>query len=422
MLIIWFDHFEALAQGDVNDREWRWCRTASGAAGATAGGIDHGVVDEGCGTLRSIADALASKPDEVTLLLAVRACLHLRLTAPPMTSRNLALALPYLAEEHLAGAVDDTHIAPGVRDGDQLTAFAVSKTLLRGLLDALARYDIVPVAVYSDASLIEAPVNGDEQACFLIDGHRVLMRGAHISLEADSDDLAAFLPSLLTQASEQNERDAPVRVLCAPDASLDAGMLETLVSLGINAKPLALAESPLARLVSGGFSSSTNLLVGEFQPSIKSTGKRGWRVPIALAALLLGFVLITDAVLAIAAQNRAAGLQAQAIERLDGAMNADEIVRMVNREQGGSGQETSYFIDLAVALSTVTAAGSANVRSLSYQQGSRALDVEMLVADYDQLDGISGEVQSVFVEAEMLGATQTDDGVRARFRLVGLQP
>lgn len=407
MLVIWFDELDAVRRAGVDVREWRWCRTAADGANPS---------EEGRATLQSIAEMLTVEPDDVTLLLAARECLHVTLTAPPMSARNLELALPYIAEEHLASAVDDTHIAPGERDGDQLAAFAVSKMLLGQLLDALARYNIAPVAAYSDASMIEPPTAGDECASLMVDGGRVLMRSAHTSLEADLANLSVLLPVLLACANDQEDPKMSVRVLCEPDSAIH----EELSSLEVRAIPDAVTENPFRILVSRGFSSATNLLVGEFQPSRRSTHKRQWRVPLALAASLLALMLVTDIGLGMVAQSRVAAMQTQAIEKLGGAMDADAIVRLVNREQGGRGQETTYFIDVASALSTVAAAHDASVQSLSYQQGSRALDVEILVADYDQLDRVSSEARTAFGEAEILGATQTDDGVRARFRLTRL--
>ncbi len=412
MLIIWFDDLQAFARTDVDAREWRWCRTAAHPAGFAGG-----VRDEGCATLQSIAEALAAEPDGVTLLLAARDCLHLTLTAPPMSAHNLELALPYLAEEHLAGAIDDTHIAPGERHGDQLAIFAVSKALLRQLLDALRQHGLTPVAAYSDASLIEPATTGDECACLMVDGTRILMRGARTSLEIDCANLPVFLPLFLQCASDQNEHNVSVQVLCEPDSEI----LEKLDSLQVNATPGRFVENPLTTLVSRGFSSATNLLVGEFQASKQSTGRRQWRTPLTLAAAFFALVLVADIGLGMVAQNRMTELQERAIEKLGGTMDADAIIRMVNREQGRGGQESTYFMDLVVALSIVTTNGATSVKSLSYQRGSRALDVEILVADYDQLDGISNDARAAFEEAEMLGATQTDDGVRARFRLGRVQ-
>ncbi len=411
MLIIWFDELGTLMRADLNAREWRWHRIVANGTS---------LAEEGRAALQSIAQMLTSKPDDVTLLLPARECLHLTLTAPSMSARNLDLALPYLAEEHLAEPVDVTHIAPGERQGDQIAAFAVSKTLLRELLDLLAQHDIAPVAAYSDASLIDTQVDGRERGCLMLDGARMLMRGAHTSLEADCADSPVFLPALLARSSEHDEGDATMQVLCAPDCDVAPEIIEVLHSLGVKTATVALTRSPLSTLVSSGFASATNLLVGEFQASSQSTDKRQWRFPLALAASLLALVLITDVALGIIAQRQTSSLQAQAIEKLGGSMDSEKIIQLVNQEQGGGGQETSYFIDLAVALSTIVSAQDVTLKSLSYQQGSRALDVEVLVKNYDQLDLLSNEAQSAFAEADMLGATQTDDGVRARFRLSGL--
>ena len=401
MFVIWIDDVSDFAGESFAVREWRWHRPGTGRGD-----------DEGRARLGVIADMLVSKPDDVTLLLSARVCLHLSLTAPPMSARNLDLALPYLAEEHIASSVEDTHFVPGTRHGDQLTVFGMAKSLLRALLDGLSEYGIAPVAAYSDASLI--PLD-DHDASLLLDGQRVLLRSQYISLEADFVTLPVVLPRLLPEESGEDGQ-VGVAVLNAEDESL----IEKLAGMGISASVQHAGHASLAALASQAQSSGTNLLTCEFASQRASAGNRQWRLPSALAASLLVFVLVADNLLGITAQTHLKALQTEAMQSVDNAMTTDEIVRLVNREQGDGGQETSYFIDLLAKLSSVVTASGANLKSLSYQQGSHTLDVEVLVSDYDGLDQLSQDTESAFAESEMLGATQTENGVRARLRLAGL--
>ena len=412
MFVIWFDDLAALGGADFSARQWRWWR----ARGDTE--------EQGRGDLETIASMLAAAPDDVTLLIAARECVRLALDAPPMSARNLDLALPYLAEDQLAQSVEQTHLARARMQGDQLAVIGISKPLLRTLLDLLSDYAISPVAAFSDAGAIQLP-DGDARACLMLDGHRILLRSEQAALETDFVNLPIFLQLVLlpSQTEDAQERldsggRAHVKVFCDQDKSL----AEKLADIGITASASSAAQSPLAAIAAGGFASADNLLVGEFAPASKGTGNRTWHLPLALAASLLVLVLAADISLGLVAQDRISALQLQAIEQAGNSMSASEVVRLVNREQGGGGQETSYFIDLLAKLSKISSAQGANLKSLSYQQGSRALDVEVLVSDYDDLDSLSQQAQSAFIEADMLGATQTEDGVRARLRLVGLRP
>ena len=405
MFVIWLDDLEMLGSEAFGAREWRWYRTLAG------------VHEEGRGDLDAISELLAAEPDEVHLLIAARECLPLALTAPPMSSRNLELALPYLAEEKIAVSVDETHFVPSQRIGEQLTAFGISKSLLTRLLASLSDFSVTPVAAYSDASVIQLDA---EALQIMIDSRRVLMRTPVLSLETDLTDLPELLPALVAQASVE-PADTTVKLFSSEEAE-DPGLTEALSELGLEAVSLTRIRSPLAQLASHGFSTATNLLVGTFAPTSRSTGASPWRLPVALAASLLALLIASDLAVGMIASNRVAALQEASISELGSSATADEVVRIVNREQGGGEQDTSYFIDLLSVLSALTRDQGASVKSLSYQRGSRALDVEVIVADYDGLDVLTSQAQSSFLEADMLGATQTEEGVRARLRLAGRQP
>ena len=405
MFVIWLDDLETLGSDAFGAREWRWYRTLAG------------VHEEGRGDLDAISELLSAEPDEVHLLIAARECLPLALTAPPMSSRNLDLALPYLAEEKIAVSVDETHFVPSQRIGEQLTAFGISKSLLTRLLASLSDFSVTPVAAYSDASVIQLDT---EALKIMIDSRRVLMRTPVLSLETDLTDLPELLPALVAQASVE-PADTTVKLFSSEEAE-DPGLTKALSELGLETVSLTKIRSPLAQLASHGFSTATNLLVGAFAPTSSSTGASPWRLPAALAASFLALLIASDLAVGMIASNRVAALQEASISELGSAATADEVVRIVNREQGGGEQDTSYFIDLLSVLSALTREQGASVKSLSYQRGSRALDVEVIVADYDGLDVLTSQAQSSFLEADMLGATQTEEGVRARLRLAGRQP
>lgn len=399
MFFIWFDDLNELGTGAFTRREWRWCRTGPGSR------------IEGNGNLEQIAALLASQGDEVSLLLAARECVHLRLKVPPMSARSLKQALPFIAEEQVAQPVENLHFAVGARRGEHLGCLGISKALLRHLLGALSEYRISPTAAYSDASLLRIR---EGSIGMMLDGDRALVRTADFSLEASRQDVSHYLNSIL-QAMEEPRSELILEICADEDAEMPHGLAEFAVKIA----PRRISRSALAELLSTQVS-EINLLVSEFAPGSSASGIKVWRLPTALAASLLTLLMASDLIVGLTALNRSQALQLQALSLADGLQTPEEVVRLIHREQGSRSQETREFLNLLAQISRVSAAHGANLRTLSYQSGSAAIDIEVVVADYDALDGFSSNAQSAFRQADLLGATQTGEGVRARLRLLGI--
>lgn len=399
MFFIWFDGLDELGTGAFVQRQWRWCRLGPGSR------------VEGQGDLESIAALLASQADEVSLLLSARACIHLRLKVPPMSARSLRQALPFVAEEQVAESVENMHFAIGGRQGEQLNCLGISKVLLQELLRVIAEYGISPVAAYSDATLLRVR---EGTIGMLLDRDRALIRTTHSALEAPVENISIHLRSIIQEISDSSSE----LVLEVFSDEVDEIPGE-FANFGAKVTPRRITHSALVELLSSPVD-EINLLVAEFEPQASTQPSRTWRLPLALAASLLALLLASDLIVGMNALNRTTVLKQTSLSLVDGLQTSDEVVRLIHREQGSRSQETRDFLKLLARISRVSDAHGANLRTLSYQSGSGAVDIEVLVSDYDVLDAFSSAAENSFQEADMLGATQFGEGVRARLRLVGV--
>ena len=405
MFAIWIDKLSTLGSQEFENQRWRWCRLGPGSR------------NEGEGDLAEIARELESRPDAVTLLIAARECLDLWLKVPPMNTRRLRQAVPFIAEEQVAQPIEAMHFAVGERRAQHIRCIATSRTLLQTLLDTLARHRVLPVSMYLDAALVR--VKG-RQLCILKDGERALVRTPELATEVPCERLPILIDSLL-QSSPESSTEPLIEVIADDDGKL----AESIKRPGVRVLARRSAGTCLAELLPGSEVSEVNLLVEEFEPRASMPQNRRWKLPIALAASLLALVIVSDLLVGYLAKLRVATLIDESIEvyrRDRPSIDGDEgdLVRLIHREQGTSSQETRELLEMLNRVSGTFSTHGASVRSLSYQSGSGAVDVEVLVEGYDTLDALERDATGKFQEVSMLGATQTQEGVRARLRLGGV--
>ena len=404
MFVLWIDDTSALGDEAFDKTSWRWCRVGPGPR------------QEGEGALAEIADELARQPDEVRLILKAGDCLDCWLKVPPMNSRRLTQAIPFIAEELVAQPLEAMHFVPGERRGELLRCVAISRVFLQRLLDKLHTYSIHPTALFTDAGLLRTKT---DSISVLKDGDRALIRTDALAAEVPCARVPIVIDSLLRKTAES---DAEIHIEVAGD---DRGSLaERLSKQFERVSRRSLTGSRLADLLPGLEAAAANILVGDFE-QVKSTAQTPRRkLPIALAAMLLTIVLVSDLIVGVLARQRASASMEQAAQVYAQAFPAEEpspleIIRLVNHEQGTGPQETARLIGMLNSVSNILSANGAQVRSLSYQSASDALDVEILVEGYDSLDTLESQVAGDSRAVSMLGATQAEDGVRARLRISG---
>lgn len=404
MFALWIDDTSSLGSEVFDKTPWRWCRVGPGSN------------EEGRGNLAEIAHKLEKQSEEVCVILRAADCLDCWLSVPPMNARRLNQAIPFIVEEFVAQPVETMHFVTGERRGQQLRCVGISRVLLRRLLDAMGAWNIRPSAVFPDAGLLSAKT---ETIRILKDGERALIRASNLAAEMPCERAPMLVDAVWSGVAESNKE---MRIEVSGD---DDGTLTSLLSQTYgNVSQRNLTTSSLIEFVENTQASSLNLLIGEFQPSESKVQAPRWKVPMALAAILLATILGSDLLVGFLAKQRVAVLVEKATETYMQAYPSEDpsqsdLIRLVNREQGTGAQETVRLIDMLNRVSSVTA--NAQVRSIAYQAGSDTLDVEVLVAGYDGLDALESEIAEAFREVSMLGATQSQDGVRARLRLAGAE-
>ncbi len=410
MLYIWFDALDGLGSEAFAAAEWRWCRVAPGHR------------DEGRADLGTLAAMLSAQPDDVSLLLESRACLHLRLKVPPMTARNLTQALPYIAEEQVAQPVEAMHFAIGQRQVEYLQCMAISRFVLQNLLQLLVSHGIQPVAACSDAFLMRAKPG---VVVMLLDGDRALLRTPQLALESPRRHLSVYLPSMIETMAGPGDAGVQLHIM-AEESAETTDIYEAIESIsGIDRVEKRCIGSALAELVTAP-ATSINLLTGDFAPRARRHRHKAWRLPVALAALWLVLMVAADLAIGIDTQERSLELQEASLRLAPGARSPEDVIRLVQREQGVRSQATGALVSrLAEVSEIVSRAGDGagdGLTSLTYASGAEHLDIEVRVADYESLEELSNRMQVVFVQVDMLGATQEAGHVRARLRLHGVTP
>ena len=405
MFAIWFDNLSTLGSPRFENQRWRWCRLGQGSR------------YEGEGGLAEIARELESMPDEVTLLVAARECLDLWLNVPPMNTRRLSQAVPYIAEEQVAQPIEAMHFVVGERKAQHIRCIATSRALLQTLLDTLGKHGISPIALYLDAALVR--VKG-RQFCVLKDRKRALVRTPELATEVPCERLPVLIDSLI-QSSPESSTELLIEVIADDDGEL----AKSIARPEVRVQARRSAATCFSELLPGPEISEVNLLVEEFEPRASRPQNWRWKLPMALAASLLALIIASDLLVGYLAKLRVATFIDESIEayRKDFPSiepNEGDLIRLIHREQGTSSQETRELLEMLNRASGAFFTHGASVRSLSYQSGSGAIDVEVLVDGYDILDALESDATREFQEVSMLGATQTQEGVRARLRLGGV--
>lgn len=218
---------------------------------------------------------------------------------PKVRARALRKMLPFALEEQIAGELDRQHFAVGAASGAstqdrlELPVTAIDRETLDAYLHALRSVGLEPAALHLDESCV-APKPGDTIAW--VQGDEVFLRSpSGAGLRCRTDDLSTAiellpgdppLSSLGLQLVELPKSTSVGDVFCDE--------LESRYSAVLRVRP---AEHFLDWLIAQrGLANPINLLQGERAPRpMRSWVASRWRLPAALAAALLGLVMIDRA-------------------------------------------------------------------------------------------------------------------------------
>ena len=348
---------------------------------------------------------------EIVLLLPAESVL---LTRAPRVARSegvLRQALPFAVEERLATPVEQLHFAFSGA-GDTVELAVTDAQHLRELLAELESRGLAAVAAYSEASLLPAVEPG--QGLLLLDGERVVLRGAEGGVLAER---VALLPSLLGLFSGAPAQQAWTVIRCG-DTSVES--LPPALALRAQSAPLRLGL--LARQLASP--NGPNLLQGAFAPRLRGDAMPWLQRAAAVAglAVLLAFsqALVEYRQLDARIDSQRlemAGLLRQTLPGVNTVVDPRaqleiEYTRLIR----GAGDDDALALLARVAPSL---AGSSRytLEAIDYRSG--ALDITLRAPDVATLDGLREVLAALGLAAELTSATPGQGGVEGRISLRG---
>ncbi|MES2218071.1 MAG: type II secretion system protein GspL [Pseudomonadota bacterium] len=257
-----------LEKSDLSQLSW----ILTNEQGAPEQIILHGQLSElaAVAAANQSAQIIAIAPPEDVLLITAK--------LPKMSRHRLLQALPFAIEEQLLAEVEDLHFAIGEYDVVGLPVAIITKTKLRGWLDALKEIGLQP-SIITPAPLT-LPLNDQQWHIKIFGDSAILRTGQYSGFACDKHNLAVLLELKLAEQTEQPTAITIVNYSTDdfPQATQHAAEKDFM---------LALANLPEKNTL--------NLLQGVFQPKRTATyGKKIWRLTAYLAGAWLAIVLCCD--------------------------------------------------------------------------------------------------------------------------------
>ncbi len=216
------------------------------------------------------------------LLLIPANWLHARqLLLPAMRRAQLRQAIPFALEEHVAGDIEQLHVAHGQPAADgRITAVAIDRYVLESLLKQLAGLDIRVIRALPDACCQPA---GSDQLQVVELGDDYLVSSANDFLLLVAEELEFLLDSQVSEAADNATlvwygRDRPT--LTWP------GVLRT-----------HLNADPFVALAQRAEQTALNILQDQYAAAAGQSSVRGWRIAasLAVAVVIMGMAYaVTD--------------------------------------------------------------------------------------------------------------------------------
>ncbi|MGJ3232704.1 MAG: type II secretion system protein GspL [Oceanicaulis sp.] len=381
-------------------------------------------------------DLMGAEPDRAVALIPAETVFLRRLEVPGTSERDARRAAPFLIEDHLAGALEDTVVETGPQgpDGRRLVA-AVSANLRDHWRRLAAGAGVKPVYAVPDAL-----VPDDHGADLLVfeDRGRILFKTrAGAAEDADDEDAAprdldAALAEPLCGAVEP---DLAGHVLPALAARLKPRRL--LVSEDVDpalaapdGTPVALKRMPAPDLRAAAAGLDPVVLQG--LPPVLGAGLasglnwgellRPWRAAavLALAACLGAAALAAGQ--ALFYEHRTELYRDAEITAFEEAFPDAGPARRVQTQlrdqlaRVGAADTGAGFLDLAAALARLTEGDEAvQVTAMRYDATRGALQVSARYSGFDDFERLRARAEGLAVVLEDGGARQAETGVVGEF-------
>lgn len=353
----------------------------------------RGVADRG----RAVPASLPRLP-RTELVLAAPDVLLVEATLPPLSGARLRAALPGLAEPHVLSDIASAFVAAASPGAGRTTLAIVDRALLQRTLELLRRLKLAPAsATPEQLTLRLAPGRwrlhlGATYACL----RSAALRGTVCSLPVDGEP-PVELRLALEQAGEARPQALEVEGACDSEAWSR--------TLGV---PVLAAETPEKR----ADPVALELLQYEFAPRLMSAAS--WRVPAALAALLVATWLIGLNVEAWAMRHEAAVLRAQMAAAVREVMPSVSVVldapaqmrrAVADLRIGAGAADAREFLPLAAALARALPAEPDAVRALEFRDGTLRVDFDPRSLEAKKRDALLEQLGAAGLAARFSDAT-----------------
>ena len=302
------------------------------------------------------------------LVVAAADVLLVDAVLPPLSGARLRAALPALAEPHVVSDIEASWVVAASRESGRATLAVLDRGLFTRALELLRRARIEPVAATPEQ--LALPVADGRWRLRLRPGYAALRtsRLSGIACSAATQEKPPVeLELALAQAGEA--RPAAIEVEGACDAAAWSAALGVPVVQAAeerSAPPVAL-----------------ELLQYELGPRLVAW--QAWRIPVALAALVLLTWIVGLNVEAALMRGEERALRAHAERTLREAFPATPVVldplRQMQRgvadlRAGGGAADPREFLPLATAVALALQADGDAVRALDFRDGTLRVELD----------------------------------------------
>jgi len=389
-------------------------------AGAPAGPRQRGSLE--------IAAAVGASARIIVLAPATQVLLA-QPDLPPGSGVKLLRAVPFALEEQLTEDIDQLVFAVGKRRASGATPVAVvSRELLQSWLKSLRDAGIEPAAIYADLSLIpENPgqtVLWLEHDCLAVRRPGVLPFAVELTPVSEALGVAGLIADGSDPGAEAKVQESAILYLTREDWVRVQDQFESVIDKFESLKIQLLGDGPLPWLARELVNSSpVNLLQGEFAADTDYGARwRLWRVPAALAVVLLGAHVGAQALQIHAANKRTAELDGEISEIFKSAMPSESMqeprrqmqARLERIRKSASGPQV--FLRTLQALSGAMAGlPKTSIEALSYHE--QTFNMKITAPSVDILAQLTQAIGRQGLTAEIQSSAPAAAGVAAELQI-----
>jgi general secretion pathway protein L len=345
---------------------------------------------------------------------------------PPGTGAKIARAVPFALEEQLTEDIDSLTFALGRRRDSGATPVAVvAREALSGWLEQLKSAGLSPTALYPDISLL--PENPGQTVLWLEDSRLAVRRPGMLPFAVELSPIreAMVVAGVIADpwaepGTAVKEPENALLYITREDWTRHEEEIKALINEFASLKVQLLPDGPLP-LLSRNLSDleAVNLLQGDYAPSSDYADRwQRWRVPAALALLLLLVHIGAQALQIRQAKRQSAELDTQITELFNTTAPGEPLrdarrqlaARLERARHSGAGPE--YFLRAAVALGdAVAAAPKSKVQSLSYHEQS--LELKLTAPDLAVVSQLTQVINRQGFSADIQSSAPVSSGIEA---------